>query len=120
MSRTFSSAAVITAEPWTHRPVRLHTLEESNLEEKCFDGRWHITQTDRGAGAATEIFLLPREVAGGRHPAVGTKGILTETTFPGRRESEWRWEALSQGEAGRPFTWPSGPRYRTRSSHASS
>jgi hypothetical protein len=103
----FKSAAIITAAPWTHRPVR-----GTALEERCFDGRWHITQTDRGPGAAKDIFLLPREVADGRRPAVGTKGTLIET-FEGR-ESVYRWEPLDPRDSGLPFTWPKGPRYRTR------
>lgn len=83
----FRSAAVITAEPWTHRPTSV-----AGLEERAFDGRWHITQTDRLPGCPTEIFLLPHEVAGGRRPKVGAEGTLIETTGAGAGASVWRWE----------------------------
>jgi hypothetical protein len=106
--RQFRSAATITAEPWVSKPV-----PRTNFKEKCFDGRWHITQTDRLPGTPTQIWLTPGHVAGGRRPAVGAKGTLIETVL-GPRESEFRWEPLSD-EPLPNFCWPHWKtRYRDR------
>ena len=82
MGYTFKSDAEITAAP--------------SVET---DGNWHITQTNRTPGTPTEIFLRPVHVAGGRCPAVGTKGTLTEKA-EGRKPSTYRWEPNDPTEAG--------------------
>jgi len=101
----FRSTAVITAEPWTSKPVQ----GCPGMIEQCYDGRWHITQTGRLQGSATEIFLKPVHVAHGHRPAVGQKGTLIETTMPGRQESKFRWEPLDD----KPLPVFGWPRWKT-------